>query len=154
MYERDYGYKYDEAKNLSVVDIAKLMRADVKQAKAHGLLGKDVKVSIRTERFAGGAAINIVITMPDAWIAQDDSKCAVGSMCEGMGWHHNRCDAAAHLSDEAEAAKMTVQRIHDAYNHDGSDAQIDYFDVNYYGSVTVDGLYGNDMIRPYIVPVR
>jgi methionine synthase I (cobalamin-dependent) len=30
---------------------------------------------------------------------------------------------------------MTLERIHGAYNHDGSEVQTDYFDVHYYGQV-------------------
>lgn len=154
MYEKTYGYKYNDGKNLSLADIAKLMRADVKEAKAHGLLAKTAKVSVRTHLYAGGGSINIVLTMPDAWIARDDSKCAIGSRCDGLGWHYDRCDAAVHLTDEAAAAKMTLERIHSAYNHDGSESQIDYFDVRYYGSVEVAGRFGAGLDHPYRAPVR
>ena len=30
---------------------------------------------------------------------------------------------------------MTLERIHNAYNHDGSEIMVDYFDVRYYGVV-------------------
>jgi hypothetical protein len=30
---------------------------------------------------------------------------------------------------------MTLTRIHEAYNFDGSDSQSDYWNVNYYGGV-------------------
>src|SRR4029077_16657420 len=57
--------------------------------------------------------------------------------------------ATAHevLTDDAEAAKMTLQRIHGAYKHDGSEIQVDYFDVRYYGHVSFESASSADFRR-------
>jgi len=49
--------------------------------------------------------------------------------------------------DEAKAAKMTLERIHNAYNHDGSEIQTDYFDVRYYGHVEFEDAQDADFRR-------
>jgi hypothetical protein len=57
--------------------------------------------------------------------------------CKAGGEHKDKPGAEDHevLTEEAMAAKMTLERIHGAFNHDGSDSMVDYFDVNYYGHV-------------------
>lgn len=108
MYERSYGYKYDElTKYESTSETAKRIRADIRQAVNEGLLpGAPVKYSVRSD-------VNSIDVMVKGWI----------------GWGED---------PNYEPAKMTLQRIHGAYNHDGSDIQSDYFDVNYYGSVVFE----------------
>jgi hypothetical protein len=159
MYERHYGRRYAEQEGLSTTDIAKLIRADVKTAVKAGLLPSRWKYSVRTEYFAGGSSIDVRVRgCDDAWVECDgfapDSKetlpngGVVGRSC-GNVWCKAHNDpqyahaATAHkvLSDEAFAAKKALKAIHDSYNHDGSDSMVDYFDVNYYGSVDFDGLW-------------
>lgn len=138
MYEKSYGYLYGEQKGLSLAEIAKRMRQDIKQAKTEGLLPLKWKYSVRTDTYSGGGSICInVQECADAWISQDDTKCTHDIYCNDER-HYKGCPAAKHLTDEAEAAGITLKRIHGAYNHDGSDAMTDHFDVNYYGSVGFD----------------
>jgi hypothetical protein len=151
MYERSYGYKYEQQKGLSTTDIAKLIRADIKRAIRDGMLPERWKYSVVSESFSGGSSINVrVKDCADAWTEcegivpgsrrtfEDGSSVATG--CPNM-WCAARGDAregaTAHsiLTDEAAVAKMTLERIHNAYNHDGSEVQVDYFDVNFYGHV-------------------
>lgn len=149
MYERSYGYKYDTQKGLSTADIAKLIRADIKQSIKDGMLTDRWTYSVRSENFSGGSAITIrVKDCATAWRECDGwaSKTRhadgsiTGASCRNM-WCAARADAregaTTHqvLTAEGEVTKMTLERIHGAYNHDGSDSQVDYFDVNYYGGV-------------------
>jgi antirestriction protein len=153
MYERSYGSKYSEQEGLSTVEVAKLIRGDIKQAVKTGLLPARWKYSVRSASFAGGSSIDVrVRDCADAWVECDGwapgSKTVhpdgsmSGRSCPNM-WCAARNDpayahaATAHdvLSDEARAAKEALDRIHGAYNHDGSEAMVDYFDVNYYGTV-------------------
>lgn len=160
MTERSHGYKYAEQEGKSTADIAKLMRRDIKQAIADGLLpGAPVKYSVRIETYSGGASIGITVQgWTEAW--QD---------CDGFRGHepvvagrgrdlcrNHFCAAALAMSNEtrpgaevhqkltaeADAANMTLERIHGAYNHNGSDAMVDHFDVNYYGGVTFESARG------------
>ena len=144
MYERSYGHQYHEVPQYaSAAEIAKAMRADIKQAKSEGLLPAHWKYSVRSENYSGGCAINITVSGPreEIMVEEDASKCprfgAAGVIaCEGRGRHYSRnCAGAQRLTSEAEAVEMTLTRIHGAYNHDGSESQVDYFDVRYYGTV-------------------
>jgi hypothetical protein len=141
MYERTYGYRYAElGDHPTAAQIAKAMRSDIKTAKTEGLLPARWSYSVRSDTYSMGQSVDIrVQDCPDAW-----------KPCDGLGCRNVWCSARndpqyAHaaephsvLTDEAEAAKMTLQRIHSAYNHDGSEIQIDYFDVRYHGIVTFE----------------
>ena len=138
----EYGYRYDEVRDLTTTEIAKRIRADIKVAKSEGLLPKNWKYSVRSRYFSGGSSIDVEVRdCADAWIAQDDSKCVGYDYCHvgpDYSSHLRNCPAAEHLTDDAEAAKMTLERIHNAYNFDDNDIMIDYFHVNYYGIVEVE----------------
>ncbi len=142
MYERSYGYRYDEAKNASATDIAKLIRRDIKQAQEEGLLSSNWSYSVRSD----SNSIDLEVRdCADAW-----------RECDGRNCHNVWCAARndpqyAHaaelhdvLTEDAEAAKVTLKRIHDAYNHDGSELQTDYFDVRYYGGVSFEDAHSAD----------
>jgi hypothetical protein len=137
VYERSYGYRYNEVDG-GTVDIAKVIRRDVKQAVAEGLLPARWSYSVRSPH---GTSIDVEVRdCPDAW-----RDCDGGQGCRNV-WCTARNDPAyAHaaekhvvLTEEAEAARMTLERIHNAYNHDGSELQTDYFDVRYYGYVSFE----------------
>lgn len=136
MYERSYGYRYNEVDGRPA-DIAKVIRRDVKQAQQEGLLPARWSYSVRSDSLS----INVdVRDCADAW-----RDCDGGQGCHNV-WCEARNDPAyAHaaephhvLTEEADAAKITLERIHNAYNHDGSEIQTDYFDVRYYGHVNFE----------------
>jgi hypothetical protein len=144
MYERSYGYRYAElGDHASNADIAKAIRADVKQAKAEGLLPARWSYSVRSDDLSVDVEVRDCL---DAW-----QPCDGGPGCHDV-WCAARNDpkyahaATAHvvLTEEAEAARMTLQRIHGAYNHDGSEIQVDYFDVRYYGHVEFETASGRE----------
>ena len=139
---RWYGAKYDHEHRLSTTDIAKLIRQDIKLARkvakmaaAPGSLAvadpiadapAEVKFSVRSQYFSGGSSIDIHICgIPQAW-----------------GWE-TREDRYGYMTEMATPALAALAReiksIMDAYNHDGSDIQSDYFDVRFYGSVYNEG---------------
>ena len=146
-YERSYGYKYHEAPAYSsAAEIAKLIRAEIKVAVAEGLLpGAPVKYSVTSQSYSGGQSVDVEVQNWDgAWVV-----CDGGQGCRDV-WCVNRNDPTyAHaaqehkvLSEEAAVALVTLERIHDAYNHDGSDVMTDYFDVRYYGTVKFESEWG------------
>jgi len=151
MYERSYGYRYSEpGERATCADIAKMIRRDIKQAQEEGLLPARWSYSVRTEH---GTSINVdVRDCPDAWKPCDGTVPGSRRTYPDGGWTATACPnmwckarndpAYAHaaeehevLTEEASIAKMTLERIHGAYNHDGSEIQTDYFDVRYYGTV-------------------
>jgi hypothetical protein len=134
MYERSYGYRYGEAKDMSTAEIAKRIRGDVKTAVGEGLLPPRWTYSVRSD----GTSIDVdVRDCPDAW-----------QECDGTvpGSWRDHGDGVV-LTEEASAAKMTLKRIHEAYNHDGSEIQTDYFDVRYYGGVSFEDASSADFRR-------
>jgi hypothetical protein len=142
MYERSYGYKYEEGGKLDTAAIAKLIRRDIKTAIREGMLPDRWKYSVTIDRFAGGSSIDVrVKDCADAWMACPGYRIGTRHDLPSGGYTATACGrpdcTGEHmvLTQEAEVAKMTLQRIHFAYNHDGSDSMIDYFDVNYYGHV-------------------
>lgn len=166
MYERTYGYRYDElGDHPSAAEIAKAMRADIKTAQAEGLLPKHWTYSVRSDHGSMHQSVDIrVRDCPDAWQTCDGTVpgshrdhgdgISTATACPNV-WCKGRNDPAyAHgaeehevLTEEAQAAKMTLQRIHSAYNHDGSDIMIDYFDVRYYGVVEFEDASSADFRR-------
>lgn len=142
MSNRTYGYRYAETADADVTVIAAAIRRDIKTAVADGLLPAG-KYAVRTHRYAGGQSINVTADIPGAWV-----------VCTGERFYNyddgpvlERCTfcddfpgrAHENLTEDAAVAKMTLERIHGAYNHDGSDSSVDYFDVRYYGSVMFAG---------------
>lgn len=124
MYERSYGYRYAElGEHPSAAEIAKAIRADIKQAVGEGLLPDRWTYSVRSDH--GSTYQSVDIYVQDCVDAHQP--------CDG-GYAH-AAEAHEVLTEEAEAARMTLERIHGAYNHDGSEIQVDYFDVRYYGHV-------------------
>lgn len=134
MYERSFGYRYAElGDHPATTDIAKAIRADIKQAKEEGLLPARWTYSCRADH---GTSIDVEVKdCPDAWQPCDGSCHDV--WCKARRLPEYAHAAAEHetLTEEAKVAKMTLERIHGAYNHDGSEVQVDYFDVRYYGHV-------------------
>lgn len=167
--DRAYGDKYDG--NLDVAEIAKLIRADIKEARKAGDLPDDWKYGVRIARFSGGCSIDVnaksprptlrmnpgmMIAPPDAerdvevprprhYVPYDETaplpefitmRLRPGEMYEIM-WG----DAA---TDEAKSVTALLKKIVAAYNHDGSDSMVDYFDVKFWGHVNVDTIDGVD----------
>ena len=102
-------------------EIAADIRADVKAAKKAGQLPADVKVSVRTDLYAGGGAIRVTLS----------------------GWTTDRIYALAsdgypELTSEAHNVARTVEAIREAYNRNASDPMVDYYDVTYYGGTDWD----------------
>ncbi len=129
MYERSYGAKYD--KNLGTKEIAAAFRQDVKTAKAKGELPKDLKLSVTMDRFAGGSSIHVDIKgglgcplFNPEWL---EAVAAAGN-----DWNRPNSER---YNPEAAAIEKKLEGMLQAYNHDGSDSQSDYFDVKLYGHV-------------------
>lgn len=158
MTDRHYGYRYGElGEHPSTTEISKAIRQDIKQAVKEGLLpGSPVQFSVRTEYFSGGSSIDITVRNWDsAWQECDGTVPgtrkewpdggSTATACPNL-WCAARNDPerAAHatphlvLTEHGQAAKMTLDRIINAYNHDGSDVMTDYFDVRFYGHVTFE----------------
>jgi hypothetical protein len=102
-------------------DIAADIRADIKAAKKTGDLPSDLKVSVRTDLYAGGGAIRVKLS---GW----DSERVYAP--EGDGYFD--------MTDEAKNVMYRVEAIREAYNRNASDSMVDYFEVTYYGGTDWD----------------
>jgi hypothetical protein len=139
MYERSYGTKYQEfftdGKGEHVwrtaAEIAAQIRADIKAEVAAGALPK-ATYSVTSETYSGGRSIRVVIRdLPfEAWVEGEHPH-----------WPGEKIEV---LTPAAKEVQSKVQAIHRAYNYDGSEIQVDYFDVNYYGQVEVESPSSRD----------
>ena len=107
------GSKYD--KNLDIAQIAKMVRADLKQAVKEGKLPEH-KVSVRVRRYAGGQSLDVAVTQ-----------------CAALGSSDR--DEGGVRKPQAMFMHTVMSQIIAAYNYDNSDLMTDYFDVNFYGHV-------------------
>lgn len=136
-----YGAKYDRTHKLSTVEIAKLIREEIKairkvaaktaQAAADGAVAlsdpigdapASIKVGVRVPHYG---SINITLSgVPAEW-GWERKNDRLGN----PEWKHT---PALHALIDALRSLMA------AYNHDNSDIMTDYFDVRFYGSVQTD----------------
>lgn len=122
----------------SAVDIAKDIRKDIKQAVKDGTLPADLKVSVRSEYYAGGQSINI------RWSSASTPLFMVACHCMRNGaTYYSHTPEECHtgewreytgLSENSkhEEIEKTLKSIGDSYNYDDSDPQSDYFSRLYY----------------------
>lgn len=148
MYERVFGPKYEETKHLGhdYSAIAKLIRADIKEAIRLGMLpGTPADYSIRSSSYSGGGSIEVTILFPELWVTctgttPGESYGCGNQFCVGQGGTEEH----KVLSAEGRNIKKLVEWLHGRYNYDGSDSMTDYFDVRYYGIVQVEDQRGMD----------
>lgn len=138
------GAKYTEVRGLTLTQIAARIREDLKLARKVGKrtapkpgevamidpLGDapaQIKISIRTEYYAGGGAIRVLIkNIPAEWAWTDE---------EHPRYPGERVKQA---TPAMVAFYRAVEEIHNAYNYDNSDAMTDYFDRRYWGHVDTE----------------
>ena len=146
MYERAYGEKCDGGFR-RVTDIAKQIRADIKAAIASGQLPGSVKnYSVRSRSYSGGQAIDIRAKELDGMYQQCEgiipgSEDGFGARscgnvwCKAGGQYRDSEHAKYHriLSAEGRRVLDVLQGFWDAYNWNGSEIQVDYFDRLYWG---------------------
>lgn len=108
------GNKYEETKNLSGAEVAKLIRKDLKAA------FPGIKFSVRTTGSTTHESIDIEVkTLP-----------------AGLNLYVPSLLDTVRYSDEAQAFIRSVDAVREAYNFDHSEIETDYFNVRFYGSVS------------------
>lgn len=145
---RAYGSKYD-GNYRNAADIAKDMRADIKALQQRGQLPRDLKVSVTVDNYSMGRSIDMRCPYRAAhWVrcigivpgSEDiDSEGAMSTARGCPDPQHQWSSDYQHdvLSIEGQRVRALLAGIHGVYNYDGSDVMTDYFDVNYYGTVTM-----------------
>lgn len=123
------GARYDASRYVTAAEIARNVRADIKAAQARGELpGKSAEFtySVRSERFAGGQAVRIVITGPEGW----DFRPATAD-----DWQAREYGVTRVLTDDARHFGELLNRIGKSYTRSDVDSQTDYFNVSCYITV-------------------
>lgn len=144
MYERHFGPKYAETAHLGhdYAALAKLVRADIKEAVKLGVLpGKATDYRVRSESYSGGGSINVrLVNHAHLWMTCEGkvpgSESEDGRTATACG--HPFCsDGHQVLTVEGQAVRKTMTWLLQRYNYDGSESQVDYFDVRYYGQADI-----------------
>ena len=144
--ERTYGSGYVEVygQHATAADIARLVRRDLKAAKKDGAFPEGVTFSVRCRNYAGGRAVDVTIKGYEGPVSCPECQGQRNSRTYA-GLHGDLCQTCATwngwMAPEAEELYRVVDMMREAYNYDGSNTQIDYFDVSYYGSTTFDRRY-------------
>lgn len=118
------GAAYQVTRKLDITEIAKRIRVNLRNAQELGALPAEMTFSVKVDRYSMGQSIDVDLSgMSDAWTyAPKDA--------DDHRFGHQ-------YSDAAKAAKSYVKSMVDSYNRDDSDAMVDYFDVHFYGHVTL-----------------
>jgi hypothetical protein len=120
------GTKYDP--ELDIVDIARALRKDIKALVKQGFF-PGLKVSVRTERYSLGQALNITITGWNGDIANAEW------VQRGFDTDGGRIPMYA---PGAKKAMDVLETLANQWNYNASDSMTDYYEVNYSVSVAFD----------------
>lgn len=131
MYERTYGSKAKPGEYRRTADIAKDIRADIKAAVAKGdLPGTTKNYTVKSKSFSGGSSIDVrAVDLPGMWTTGISYRYGDGG---------REVDV---LTEEGKRVEQILKQIHGSYNYDGSEAMVDYYDVNFYGQAEVIGTW-------------
>lgn len=126
---RTYGGKYDG--KASTTEIAQRFRADVKAAQAAGDLPVGLKLSVRTHLYSMGSSINVkVVAVPAGFRILNPDRLAADRAAPHAPPGHLPI-----FTPLATGLITILERMLNAYNHDGSDTRTDYFDVKFHSHV-------------------
>lgn len=130
------GSRY--SRDLTITDIAKAVRADIKAAIAANRLPKGLKVSVTSERYSMGQSLNVIVTAAPLmvrnparvrWEAENRHGCVFDAPPEAQDLH----------SPEGKHILDTLKSIMDQYNYDRSESLTDYYDRNFNGHPSFAG---------------
>jgi len=131
------GSKYTATKDLSMVEIAARIRADMKAAQKTGTIPASIKLSVTTKLYSGGGSIDVKITaLPTGFKVWNPDYAAWRRANPHDGWPPFTVDQQN--SPEYRSLLQRLKAIHGAYNRDNSDGMSDYFDRRYYGDVGLE----------------
>ena len=118
------GSKYDGAQ-WDATQIAKLVRADLKDVYAERLLPAGTTVRVGTRKFAGGQSIN-----PTLCGIRDDQVTSELTLPTGI--------TITERTPYAVALDRTLDRLVNSRNRQDVGSMTDYWDVHYYGNTAIE----------------
>jgi len=125
------GGKYEETKNLSTTEIAKLIRKEIKQK------FPNIKASVRTEYFSGGSAINVVIK--ECNFNPINPNYQLNSIA--LAYQNPR------YTDRGQKLLDDIEKIGNQYRYSDCDGMIDYFNVNFWFDVRYSYEFENECMK-------
>ena len=137
------GAKYQATKDLTITEITKLIRDEIKEKYP---TKKGYKFSVIKEHYC---AIRIYVkASPQALFVKKYAELSLSgdwqalyNYKDGYGWRERTySEFGLKLLDD-------LKRIGEQYNFDDSDAMIDYFHNNYYLNVDIDGTGENQLLK-------
>lgn len=137
MYERRLGGLYNETKDLTVKEVAAHMRKVIRQAAKDGVLPKEWNYQVRYRTYAGGCAIDVNVGIPDELYELLQEFTTEHGFIRQIENHPHLAEGHYWPLITLHQAEKLLKEIHGGYNYDGSDPMTDYFDVRYYGTVTL-----------------
>jgi hypothetical protein len=137
MSKKHTGSRYEETRGESRTAIAARIRADIKALVKSGKLPKG-KYSVRTRSYAGGGSIDVSISDLAVSRVMNPAREEYLAANPHANWATLPAEAVPHYSPAVMSVHAAIEAIHDSYNYNNSDSMTDYFDVRYYGSVTID----------------
>lgn len=141
MYEISYSDKYE--KDLNITEIAKRLRAEIRITVKADKLPK-CKYSVRISRFSGGQSLSV--TVSDTPFPVHNRRYLELEHQINYGFHNRqevndlyaKKNVMQRWTQEAIDLIKTLEVMADQWNYDGSETQVDYFNVNYYKNVNYD----------------
>jgi hypothetical protein len=130
-YQPDYRIQYGEnyQKGLDIAGIAKRVRADLRTLIQLGHLPVG-KYSVTIQRFSGGQALRVKMSeLVSAHLILNPER---------VQFEHQNPHEFCELPQFSKTGQVILQMaesVVNAYNYDGSDSSVDYFNVNFYDNV-------------------
>ena len=121
------GSKYEETKDLNLKEIAKLVRADIKEyCDNQKKLGVTIKITVATQYYSMGQSLNFTIQECNQPLYNENwNEDNIGS--EDNYYH----------SPYYYTLKDIIEYIYNQYNYDNSEPQTDYFDSRFHTHISI-----------------
>lgn len=121
------GARYDATRNLSLKEVAKRIRQDIKQMIKAGTIPSGTKVSIRMDGY-NALRVSITALPADLKVYNPEYVQATKNFNQPPEWDL-RCDR---YTKKMQAIIDALDENTRSYNRDNSDSMVDYFDVRFY----------------------
>lgn len=132
------GSKYEATKGMSLKEVAKRIRQDVKQMIAAGTLPKGLKVSVRMDGY-NALRVNVTEVPAGLRVYSEAYARATKNFTDYSNPDVYGYRAIARYTAEFNAVIEALDANTNSYNRDNSDIMTDYFDVRFYdGRASLD----------------
>lgn len=144
------GSKHEATRSLDITEIAKRIRADIKAL----ALDPAYKFSVKISRYSGGQSLDVRVQAVPAGFRYYSE--AAAAWCKQFPNSEHRMPMAWReaQSDELRDLMAKLGAIHASYNRSNTDSMSDYFDVRYYGDVSLDWRISDTLKKADVAAAR